>query len=83
MERGKPQVQKVSAIPPLLNRNYISRLQSQEYVFAVMKLHALVNNITMRCSIRLLRMGAASFSGSRSIWQIRWEVIVFANKTEN
>lgn len=24
-----------------------------------------------------------SLSGSQSVWQIRWDVIVFANKTEN
>lgn len=83
MEKGKPQAQKASAIPPLLTRDCISQPQSQQDVFALMKLQHLVNKMTMCCSIRLLRMGTACLPGSQSVWQIRWEVIVFANETEN
>lgn len=48
-----------------------------------MKPLAIVNKITLQCSIRLLRMGVMSLPGSRSIWQISWEVIAIINKTKN
>lgn len=83
MASGEPPGQKVSAVSVLLSRNCIRQLQSQESVCALMKLHVLVKKTTRQCSSRLPRMGAASLSGSQSIWQITWEVIVRANQTEN
>lgn len=81
IEKVKPQVQEASSILPLFPRNFISETCSQEYMFALMKPLAVVNKITAQRPIKLLRMGSVSLPGSRSIWQISWEVIVPANKT--
>lgn len=83
IEKVKPQVQEASSILPLFPRNFISETRSQEYMFVLMKLLTVVNKITPQHPIKLLRMGSVSLPGSRSIWQISWEVIVTTNKTEN